>query len=474
MFTNPQFLFVFYLTPIVLAIAGLFVLRFASRQGKVSSESMHWIVMLGCWVIIVGGMAGLAAISPFGFFSVTLSILVLIIVILIPAGILINVTVRPNYRSEQNALLWSLAIAAEKMIPLAPTIAAFARESTGQMADKARKLARLLESGVPLPEAIDRVPGILPARVLPMIRVGCDSGVLAQSLRQAVSSRDLLTIVWNSLFAKLVYIAMVITFGLGILTFMLIKIVPSYERIFRDFKMDLPVITKALMGVSHFVVDAWFVFSAFILVVYRVGGLLHTLLFGLGVALFQRDVGVLAPQARGDNPGQPGLGGGKQPAAGQQRAHFGGNVSSSGRSPKTELRGRGHPPRPGLVRKPVPARIDQKSRSGGAASGPTGGKSALGHARNGRQQPAAPGLPPQRLGATGISALHNMRGLGRNVHCGGIVLSNDYFGYQVVGGMKRQMARFFCRVRETHRNRSKNGAFHTGVFHAPYCNGGVT
>ena len=153
-----------------------------------------------------------------------------------------------------------MTIAAEKMIPLAPTIAAFSRESTGRMAEKARKLAKLLESGVPLPDAMERVPGILPARVLPLVRVGYDSGNLAQALRQAVSSRDLLAVIWNSLAAKLVYIAMVTTFGIGILAFILIKIVPSYERIFRDYGGHLPGITRALMEVSHFVLQTWFIF----------------------------------------------------------------------------------------------------------------------------------------------------------------------------------------------------------------------
>jgi protein transport protein HofC len=257
---SQENLFIFYLALTILAAAGLLALRFASGRGTISSESTHWIIILGCWAIIIGGMAGLVATSPSAVFGVALSVALLIILVLIPASILITVTVRPNYRSEQNALLWSMTIAAEKMIPLAPTIEAFSRESSGQMAVKARILAKLLESGIALPDALERVPGILPARVLPLVRMGCDSGNLARALRQTVSSRDSLTIIWNSLAARLVYIAMVITFGIGILTFVLIKIVPSYEKIFRDFRTDLPVITKALMEVSYIAVQTWFIF----------------------------------------------------------------------------------------------------------------------------------------------------------------------------------------------------------------------
>jgi protein transport protein HofC len=150
------------------------------------------------------------------------------------------------------------------------------------MAERARKLAKLLESGVPLPDAMQLVPGILPARVLPLVRMGYDSGNLARALRQTVSSRDLLTVVWNSLAAKLVYIAMVITFGIGILAFILIKIVPNYEKIFRDYRADLPVITKALMGVSHFTVQTWFIFLPLYLLF--IGSVIYFLFCYLGWA----------------------------------------------------------------------------------------------------------------------------------------------------------------------------------------------
>jgi type II secretory pathway component PulF len=257
---SQENLFIFYLTLTVLAIAGLFALRYASGQRKISSNRLHSLILLGCWVIIIGGIMGMVITSPSGLFSFTFSIAVIIMAILIPVGIVIIATVRPHYLSQQNALLWSMAISTEKMIPLVPTIEAFARESSGRMAEKARILAKLLASGVPLPDAVEQIPGILPARVLPMIRVGYESGALAKSLRQAVTSRDLLTVIWNSLFVKLLYIGMVIIVGTGIFTFVMIRIVPSYEKIFRDFHTSLPGITTALMGVSSFIMQTWFIF----------------------------------------------------------------------------------------------------------------------------------------------------------------------------------------------------------------------
>jgi general secretion pathway protein F len=236
---------------IVIGIVFLVIVRMLARPRKLVGETFESITTVICWVLIVLGLIGLSF-SP----ALLSSWIVLLATFFVVAEIL-----RRHHRSKQNTLLWSLAISAEKGIPLVPTLEAFARGSGGRLAEKARRLAQLLNSGISFPDAVDRVPGVLPQKVLPMIRVGYESGALAKSLQQAASSRDLFAVIGNSLFAKLVYIGMVLIFGTGVLTFMLIKIVPNYEKIFRDFRTDLPVLTKALMAVSYFVVQFGFLFT---------------------------------------------------------------------------------------------------------------------------------------------------------------------------------------------------------------------
>ncbi len=235
---------------IVIGIAFLVIVRVLVRPRRLIGESFDSIITVICWIFIVLGLIGLAF-SP---------ILLTSWIVLMATFFVVTEILRRYYKSKQNALLWSLAISAEKGIPLVPTLEAFARGSSGRMAEKTRRLAHLLKSGVSLPDAVDQVPSILPQRVLPMIRVGYESGALAKSLRQVVSSRDLFTVIGNSLFAKLVYIGMVIIFGMGVLTFMLIKIVPSYEKIFRDFRTELPGMTTALIGASNFITQFGFIF----------------------------------------------------------------------------------------------------------------------------------------------------------------------------------------------------------------------
>jgi type II secretory pathway component PulF len=247
---------------VIIAIAAIAaaILRFASRRNATVSKTVFSFLSLICYAFIIGGITGLVFTAPSELFALTVSIAAITVAILIPASVVIGVAARPYHRSQQNALLWSMAIATEKSIPLIPTIDAFARRRTGRIASKARQLAQLLESGVPLPDAIEHVPGIFPPRVLPMIRVGYESGALAKALRQIVSSHDIFTFIMNSLISKLLYIALVIVFGSLMLTFMIIKIIPNYVKIFRDFGGHLPAITRALIGMSNFATQTWFIF----------------------------------------------------------------------------------------------------------------------------------------------------------------------------------------------------------------------
>jgi protein transport protein HofC len=262
---------IFCIVAILLPIAGLAILRFVSERSNTARKKLYSFLSLICYTFIIGGIIGLIIINapiinaPSVLFAITIAIAAITAAIFIPASVVIASTARPHYRSQQNALLWSMAIATEKTIPLIPTIEAFARGRNGRIASKARQLAKLLESGVPLPDAIEHIPGIFPPRVLPMIRVGYESGALAKALRQTASSRDFFTVILNSLISKMLYIGLVIIFGSMVLTFMVIKIIPSYEKIFKDFGGHLPAITRALIGFSNFATQTWFIFLPFYL-----------------------------------------------------------------------------------------------------------------------------------------------------------------------------------------------------------------
>jgi type IV pilus assembly protein PilC len=56
----------------------------------------------------------------------------------------------------------------------------------------------------------------------------------------------------------MVYPISVVIFAVGILVFILIAIVPAFEKIFIDFETDLPIMTQILITASSIVVSYWY------------------------------------------------------------------------------------------------------------------------------------------------------------------------------------------------------------------------
>jgi len=155
--------------------------------------------------------------------------------------------------AEQDAMLWVLALAAERNRPLGPAVTALARQSRGIYRSRAQRLAECLDHGMPLPDSLDFVTHAVsaPARVL--IRVGHDSGALAEALHDAAKSRSTRPPGWESFGAKVGYLCMILAVLQSITGFILYFITPKFEVIFKDFGVDLPPITKGMIFASHWI-----------------------------------------------------------------------------------------------------------------------------------------------------------------------------------------------------------------------------
>src|SRR5262249_31658069 len=67
----------------------------------------------------------------------------------------------------------------------------------------------------------------------------------------------------RKIIGAMVYPAVVILVAVGILTFIMIFIIPKFEKIFIDFKLQLPWATSALMAVSKWFVPYWYLLPIF-------------------------------------------------------------------------------------------------------------------------------------------------------------------------------------------------------------------
>ena len=146
-------------------------------------------------------------------------------------------------RARKHALLFTMGVAAKRMMPLAPVIEAFADEQPGRIAQRARLLASRLKSGWLLPDALDASRGLIPSEARATIRTGFEAGTLAAALENAADNDDLRDTVWAEMGSKLFYLCCLVLFGSLLAIFMMLRIAPAFQMIFMDFDVALPGIT---------------------------------------------------------------------------------------------------------------------------------------------------------------------------------------------------------------------------------------
>src|SRR3972149_10175512 len=65
--------------------------------------------------------------------------------------------------ARRRGLLRLIAVGIEEKLPLAPLIEAWAADERGPQKYRLQRLARLLNEGTPLPDAVEQIPGVLAA-----------------------------------------------------------------------------------------------------------------------------------------------------------------------------------------------------------------------------------------------------------------------------------------------------------------------
>lgn len=243
-------------------------IAYGARRTPSRDWLKHSLTVAG-WLLVLIATAtfiGVFAVGPF-------ALMVLALVVIAVATVVIY------RRSERQALLWTLAYATERQIPLTHAVRAFAQERTDEIGYRAWQLALALDAGMPLDAALLASGSGVPLNVLVATRVGLACGTLPTSLRAAVfESRDIDRLL-RSMIERLLFITLLLNALVGIVSFLMIKIIPTFEKMFKEFELELPPITQLLIGISQtFVVYSFvFVLAELILLPLLLFSLLHYL-----------------------------------------------------------------------------------------------------------------------------------------------------------------------------------------------------
>jgi type IV pilus assembly protein PilC len=115
-----------------------------------------------------------------------------------------------------------------------------------------------IESGATLSEAMAKSPKAFNRLYVNMIKAGEAGGALEVILKRLAEFQERSEALKRKVKSALIYPVTVVVFAAGILTFIMYRIVPSFEKIFADFGTDLPTMTKVLIKISHGVVTYWY------------------------------------------------------------------------------------------------------------------------------------------------------------------------------------------------------------------------
>lgn len=181
------------------------------------------------------------------------------------------------WRRRQASLLAVMAAAARRWAPLAPAIEGFGREWRGWFGWRCGWLARALEAGVPLPDALRQVGWLVPRRALVILEAGARSGNLVAALEE-VTRQPVGRPVFVKAAAAVWYFASLALLGGGVLAFVMVKIIPAFIKIFYDFDAELPLLTQVLIEASNWFVVGWPILFLLLLGILCYGALL---LFGV-------------------------------------------------------------------------------------------------------------------------------------------------------------------------------------------------
>lgn len=170
---------------------------------------------------------------------------------------------------ELTTILSNLSTLVGNGVPLPRALATLAKEDTlAKHRDMLESLRRKVESGMPFSQAVSQFPHLADSLTVNQIRLGERSGTLPETLKKLSSSRNKTAELRKDVVKKLSYPALLIVVGSGLITFLLIYVIPVFQETYDGAGVPLPFITRLLIGVGAFTKQyLWMIAGFFVLFV---------------------------------------------------------------------------------------------------------------------------------------------------------------------------------------------------------------
>jgi type IV pilus assembly protein PilC len=134
-----------------------------------------------------------------------------------------------------------------------------------------------VESGMIFSRALARHPKVFSRLFVAMVAAGESSGTLDTVLDRVATQIEKETKLKRRVKSAMVYPTVVLTFATLVLIFMLMFIVPVFQKVFDELNGQLPTPTRIIIGLSHALRGYWFIIFPLIgLIIWFLRRLKHT------------------------------------------------------------------------------------------------------------------------------------------------------------------------------------------------------
>jgi type IV pilus assembly protein PilC len=129
------------------------------------------------------------------------------------------------------------------------------QQKPGNLKNVLRAVAEDIEAGATLSEAMSKHPKAFNRLYVNMVAAGETGGVLDTILQRLAEFMEKAAKLKRKIIGAMVYPVVVIAFAVGIVSGIMIVVIPKFKEIFIDFGVPLPAPTVVLMGISDWFVD---------------------------------------------------------------------------------------------------------------------------------------------------------------------------------------------------------------------------
>lgn len=159
---------------------------------------------------------------------------------------------------DVDALTWQLASLVKARVPILRALTLIAQQTdNGALQAVVEDLKQQVKDGKTLSETMRHYPKLFNNLYLSMVRSGEQGGALEEVLYKIAEHREKEQKMRRKIQSAMAYPLVMLVVGVGTVFVMLTFFMPKFIGIFEKMKKELPLPTKILISVSHFMSEHW-------------------------------------------------------------------------------------------------------------------------------------------------------------------------------------------------------------------------